>query len=131
MGIPRVLRASREAVLHLGHALGQQEMEDMLMKQASTIAALEAKLDATTASGEAGDVMAAMTHMWLILCGALVMFMHAGFAMLEAGCCRAGFTQSVSQPLSGLRYTGDPRPGVCRWFSRSVHPRFKTSCTEY
>jgi len=37
----------------------------------------------------------AMTHTWLILCGALVMFMHAGFAMLECGCCRAGFAQSV------------------------------------
>merc|ERR1719399_2528688 len=37
----------------------------------------------------------AMSHMWLILCGALVMFMHAGFAMLESGCCRAGFVQSV------------------------------------
>jgi len=32
---------------------------------------------------------------WLILCGAMVMFMHAGFAMLECGCCRAGFAQSV------------------------------------
>ena len=41
-----------------------------------------------------------MTHMWLIICGALVMFMHAGFAMLEAGCCRAGFVQSVSQRAS-------------------------------
>ena len=65
--------------------------------------------------------------MWLILCGALVMFMHAGFAMLEAGCCRAGFTQSVSQPLSGLRYTGDPRPGVCRWFSRMFTVCFQDS----
>jgi Amt family ammonium transporter len=37
----------------------------------------------------------AMSHTWLIICGALVMFMHAGFSMLEAGCCRAGFAQSV------------------------------------
>merc|ERR1719506_159534 len=37
----------------------------------------------------------AMSHMWLIICGAMVMFMHAGFAMLECGCCRAGFSQSV------------------------------------
>jgi Amt family ammonium transporter len=37
----------------------------------------------------------AMSHAWLIICGALVMFMHAGFSMLEAGCCRAGFAQSV------------------------------------
>jgi len=30
-----------------------------------------------------------MDSAWLVLCGALVMFMHAGFAMLETGCCRA------------------------------------------
>jgi len=42
-----------------------------------------------------GGVNSAMSHAWLILCGALVMFMHAGFSMLEAGCCRAGFAQSV------------------------------------
>merc|ERR1719473_665809 len=37
----------------------------------------------------------AMTHMWLILCAALVVYMQAGFAMLEAGCCREGFVSSV------------------------------------
>ena len=43
------------------------------------------------------DVNSAMSHMWLLVCGALVMFMHAGFAMLEGGCCREGFVQSVLQ----------------------------------
>ena len=33
--------------------------------------------------------------MWMILCAALVVFMQAGFAMLEAGCCREGFVSSV------------------------------------
>eukprot|EP00931_Biecheleriopsis_adriatica_P012127 TRINITY_DN11322_c0_g1_i2.p1 TRINITY_DN11322_c0_g1~~TRINITY_DN11322_c0_g1_i2.p1 ORF type:complete len:573 (-),score=134.54 TRINITY_DN11322_c0_g1_i2:169-1887(-) len=37
----------------------------------------------------------AMNSMWLLLCGALVMFMHAGFAMLETGCCRAKNAQNV------------------------------------
>jgi Amt family ammonium transporter len=37
----------------------------------------------------------AMTHSWLILCGALVMFMHAGFAMLETGSCRAKNASNV------------------------------------
>jgi Amt family ammonium transporter len=41
------------------------------------------------------DTTIAMTHMWLLICGAMVMIMHAGFAMLEAGCCRAAFVQSV------------------------------------
>ncbi|CAK0828784.1 unnamed protein product [Prorocentrum cordatum] len=37
----------------------------------------------------------AMTSSWLILCGALVMFMHAGFAMLETGSCRAKNASNV------------------------------------
>lgn len=36
-----------------------------------------------------------MDSMWLCLCGALVMFMHAGFAMLETGCCRAKNASNV------------------------------------
>lgn len=37
----------------------------------------------------------AFNSAWLILCGALVMFMHAGFAMLETGSCRAKNAQNV------------------------------------
>jgi len=36
-----------------------------------------------------------MTSSWLILCGSLAMFMHAGFAMLEAGTCRAKNASNV------------------------------------
>jgi len=32
---------------------------------------------------------------WILLCGALVMYMQAGFAMLEAGSCRAINVQSI------------------------------------
>merc|ERR1719240_1601009 len=51
-------------------------------------------LNATVYQNSA-DSVTAMSHSWLILCGALVMFMHAGFSMLESGCCREGFVQSV------------------------------------
>eukprot|EP00931_Biecheleriopsis_adriatica_P039923 TRINITY_DN2283_c0_g1_i5.p1 TRINITY_DN2283_c0_g1~~TRINITY_DN2283_c0_g1_i5.p1 ORF type:complete len:541 (+),score=114.57 TRINITY_DN2283_c0_g1_i5:76-1698(+) len=37
----------------------------------------------------------ALDSAWLLLCGALVMFMHAGFAMLETGSCRAKNAQNV------------------------------------
>eukprot|EP00440_Ansanella_granifera_P062424 gb/GFBE01067682.1/.p1 GENE.gb/GFBE01067682.1/~~gb/GFBE01067682.1/.p1 ORF type:complete len:548 (+),score=146.74 gb/GFBE01067682.1/:1-1644(+) len=37
----------------------------------------------------------ALDSAWLLLCGALVMFMHAGFAMLETGCCRSKNAQNV------------------------------------
>lgn len=36
-----------------------------------------------------------MSHTWLILCGALVMFMQAGFAMVESGSCRAKNVQNI------------------------------------
>jgi Amt family ammonium transporter len=51
-----------------------------------------------TLQGDAGalaDLYVAMDHMWLIICGALVMFMQAGFAMLCAGCCRAKNVQNI------------------------------------
>jgi Amt family ammonium transporter len=41
------------------------------------------------------DLKGAMNHMWLILCGALVFLMQAGFCMLEAGCCRAKNVQNI------------------------------------
>jgi Amt family ammonium transporter len=37
----------------------------------------------------------AIDHMWLILCGALVMLMQAGFAMVEAGACRVKNVQNI------------------------------------
>merc|ERR1719359_1775471 len=61
------------------------------------IAALNAQLESTKASMNASIASneSAVSHVWLILCGATVMFMHAGFAMLECGSCREGFVQSV------------------------------------
>ena len=42
-----------------------------------------------------GSMGAAMDSLWLLLCGALVMFMHAGFAMLETGSCRSKNASNV------------------------------------
>jgi len=41
------------------------------------------------------ELEGALTHLWLLLAGALVMFMQAGFAMLEAGACRKKFVQNI------------------------------------
>lgn len=46
------------------------------------------------AAGDA-ELGAALDSCWLLLCGALVMFMHAGFAMLETGTCRAKNASNV------------------------------------
>ncbi|CAJ1420821.1 unnamed protein product [Effrenium voratum] len=51
----------------------------------------------TIASLQATDYgfTGAIDSAWLCLCGALVMFMHAGFAMLETGSCRAKNASNV------------------------------------
>jgi len=41
------------------------------------------------------NLESATNHTWLILCGALVMFMQAGFAMVESGCCRSKNVQNI------------------------------------
>eukprot|EP00931_Biecheleriopsis_adriatica_P042011 TRINITY_DN2394_c0_g1_i3.p1 TRINITY_DN2394_c0_g1~~TRINITY_DN2394_c0_g1_i3.p1 ORF type:complete len:588 (+),score=117.62 TRINITY_DN2394_c0_g1_i3:248-1765(+) len=52
-----------------------------------------------------------MDHMWLILCGSLVMFMQAGFAMVEAGCCRAKNVQNIL-----LKNLTDVAVGTLGWW---------------
>mmetsp|Transcript_34142 Transcript_34142/g.105035 ORF Transcript_34142/g.105035 Transcript_34142/m.105035 type:complete len:543 (-) Transcript_34142:61-1689(-) len=57
------------------------------------------------------SLMGALTHIWLILCGALVMFMQAGFAMLEAGTCRRKFVQNIL-----LKNLTDVAVGTLGWW---------------
>jgi Amt family ammonium transporter len=48
-------------------------------------------------AADLGDAVPAnaIDHMWLILCGALVMLMQSGFAMVEAGACRIKNVQNI------------------------------------
>merc|ERR1712014_62743 len=63
------------------------------MGKADIQADVETKMSAT--SGVQEDMKGALDHIYLILCGALVMFMQAGFACVEAGCCRAKNVQNI------------------------------------
>jgi len=54
----------------------------------------------TRAYSSTEEYAGALGHMWLIICGALVMFMQAGFAMYRAGCVRVRNVQAVM--LNGL-----------------------------
>jgi len=54
----------------------------------------------------------AMNHAWLIICGSLVMFMQAGFALLEAGTCRRKFVQNIL-----LKNLTDVAVGTLGWWS--------------
>merc|ERR1739848_425680 len=42
-----------------------------------------------------GDYSTVLDTMWLLVCGTFVFFMHAGFAMLEAGTGRAKNVQAI------------------------------------
>jgi len=53
------------------------------------------RLDSDANAQSIADLTSATNHTWLLLCGALVMFMQAGFAMLEAGCCRSKNVQNI------------------------------------
>merc|ERR1719375_2527794 len=44
---------------------------------------------------EGADYSAVLDTLWLLICGTFVFFMHAGFAMLEAGTGRAKNTQAI------------------------------------
>ncbi|CAJ1399571.1 unnamed protein product, partial [Effrenium voratum] len=70
------------------------ELESTRRLQTSVDAATYAT---TLASLQATDYgfTGALDSLWLCLCGALVMFMHAGFAMLETGSCRAKNASNV------------------------------------
>merc|ERR1719265_534261 len=41
------------------------------------------------------DVSSVLDTLWLLVCGTFVFFMHAGFAMLEAGTGRAKNVQAI------------------------------------
>merc|ERR1719487_1964859 len=57
------------------------------------------------------EITTAMGTTWTILCGALVFFMNAGFALLESGVCRAVSCQSVF-----LKNMLDACIGTLLWF---------------
>merc|ERR1719183_2930987 len=57
------------------------------------------------------EITTAMGTTWTIICGALVFFMNAGFALLESGVCRAVSCQSVF-----LKNMLDACFGTILWF---------------
>lgn len=61
--------------------------------------------------GKIESMHEAMDHMWLIICGALVMFMQVGFAALEAGTCRRKNVQSIL-----MKNVADACFGALAWF---------------
>ncbi|CAK9068289.1 Ammonium transporter 1 member 1 (AtAMT1 [Durusdinium trenchii] len=87
------LRQQKVLIKEQGDRLLEEEEAQSRRLQfvdAATLSTQVAAWDTTTY-----NLGGAMDSLWLCLCGALVMFMHAGFAMLETGCCRAKNASNV------------------------------------
>eukprot|EP00440_Ansanella_granifera_P005813 gb/GFBE01006305.1/.p1 GENE.gb/GFBE01006305.1/~~gb/GFBE01006305.1/.p1 ORF type:complete len:544 (+),score=136.98 gb/GFBE01006305.1/:1-1632(+) len=65
------------------------------LQSGSWVTAEAAKVKFNALEDKDDSFAGAMDSIWILLCGSLVMFMHAGFAMLETGCCRAKNCQNV------------------------------------
>ncbi|CAE7797414.1 AMT1-1 [Symbiodinium sp. CCMP2592] len=77
-------------------AMSQDSPAELLRELQAQRELLEEQRKELKQMAETQESMAgAMDSAWLVLCGALVMFMHAGFAMLETGCCRAKNASNV------------------------------------
>jgi Amt family ammonium transporter len=58
------------------------------------------------------DLAKAVDHLWLLICGAMVMLMQAGFAMVEAGSCRFKNVQNIL-----MKNLVDVCMGTVCWFA--------------
>lgn len=99
------------------------ELRQMLIKMSQHIEAQDATIrnlqdemnnEKTTNQGrrlDASDLYNSLDTIWLILCGALVMLMQAGFTMLEAGACRINHVQQIM-----FKNITDVCIGTIAWF---------------
>ena len=92
----KVCLAAVFAAAFTATAMSQDSPAELLRELQAQKALLEEQRKELKQMTETQESMAgAMDSAWLVLCGALVMFMHAGFAMLETGCCRAKNASNV------------------------------------
>ncbi|CAE7524556.1 unnamed protein product, partial [Symbiodinium necroappetens] len=92
----KVCLAAALAAAFTATAMSQDSPAELLRELQAQKALLEEQRKELKQMTETQESMAgAMDSAWLVLCGALVMFMHAGFAMLETGCCRAKNASNV------------------------------------
>jgi len=90
-------RFKQESAVELQHLEEQSAKEKAVLQQrVEQLEGVEQRRLTTSDNAAAiADLQSATDHTWLILCGALVMFMQAGFAMVESGCCRAKNVQNI------------------------------------
>jgi Amt family ammonium transporter len=87
--------ALKEMEARLQQLNGKLETSRQLYSEATMDGWASSDDDITGSKSAIPELTTAMGTTWTIICGALVMFMHAGFALLETGVCRAVSCQSI------------------------------------
>jgi len=89
------------------HNVAQHELQLSQLRHADGLAERRLAVDvslppsifgasnSTRSYTESEEIASLMDQMWLILCGCLVMFMQAGFALVESGSCRSRNVQNI------------------------------------
>merc|ERR1719265_687749 len=85
--VQRMSRHGRKRRLSRGRKLQDSNATEVV----DPMAALQASIEGL----EIPDYSGVLDTMWLLVCGTFVFFMHAGFAMLEAGTGRAKNVQAI------------------------------------
>merc|ERR1719335_613388 len=92
--ISRILEADQERLeraLKITHVLDLDQLEALAAQKTGKHNHHERRLAAGKRDPrrlDMGGTGVVLDHLWLLVCGVFVMFMQAGFAMLEAGTCR-------------------------------------------
>lgn len=109
---PQLKDQIRQQILDMAKI--NEQTKEQLDNLAATVQDLERDLQESNSKERRLDdysVAQPLDTMWLLLCGALVMFMQCGFAMLEAGCCRMKNVQHIL-----LKNFTDVCVGTLGWF---------------
>merc|ERR1719335_1055710 len=99
--ISRILEADQERLeraLKITHVLDLDQLEALAAQKSGKRNHQERRLAAGKRDPrrlDMGGTGVVLDHLWLLVCGVFVMFMQAGFAMLEAGTCRAKNVQNI------------------------------------
>ena len=114
----KVCLAAALAAAVTATAMSQDSPAELLRELQAQRELLEEQRKELKQMTETQESMAgAMDSAWLCLCGALVMFMHAGFAMLETGCCRAKNASNVLMKNLVTRWHfGELEKTIPLWF---------------
>lgn len=90
-----VAKHQEKLLVQQGRLEEHRRQKDRRLQSATLPASIHGASNSTRAYTFDEKVAGAMDQMWLLLCGALVMFMQAGFAMVESGTCRAKNAQNI------------------------------------